>query len=372
MRNNLNNQSRFISIGLMSGTSQDGIDVGIIDTDGIEIYEIGPSLFYPYQYKFREELKRLIDNTIKEGKPTNDKAISTQLSKHHIKAMKNLISSIGEDNKFKYPDIIGFHGHTVIHSPKEGFTQQIGDCNFVANKMSLPVVGDFRVNDVINGGEGAPLTPIFHKAIFKNITCPVAVINIGGISNITWINNYNDEIVAFDLGPGNCLIDQWISTHSKEYYDKDGRIASKGKADESWLAKVLNNKFFKQSYPKSLDRAYFSLNGLDEFNLEDGAATLSLLTAKSIIYGINQCPSPPSYLYLSGGGRKNKTVVNFLRDNLSSKIVMIDELDFDGDMLEANAFAYLAVRTLKKYPITFPKTTGVKKPTLGGKIFYQN
>ena len=372
MRKNLNNLRRYISIGLMSGTSQDGIDVGIIETDGKKIYEIGPSLFYPYQESFRKDLKRLIDVSIKAGKPTKDKTVGLQLSKLHIIAMQNLISSIGIDNKFKYPDIIGFHGHTVIHSPNEGFTQQIGDSSLISKKMNLPVVGDFRANDIVNGGEGAPLTPIFHKAIFNNISYPVAVINIGGIANITWINNLEENIIAFDLGPGNCLLDEWISIYTNEYYDRNGEISSTGKINEKWLTKAFNDKFFLQSYPKSLDRGYFSFNGLSDLNLEDGAATLASFTAKSIIYGVNQCPSAPRYIYLSGGGRKNKTIISILKQNLSSKIMMIDELNFDGDMLEANAFAYLAVRSLKKYPLTFPNTTGVNEPTLGGKIFYNS
>ena len=369
MSKNLKNINRIISLGLMSGTSQDGIDVGIIETNGDKIYDIGPSLSFPYSDIFRKKLRKIINNAVNSSLPSNNNQVSVELSQLHIKAIGKLIDSLSLDNKYKNPDIIGFHGHTIIHLPEKSLTQQIGDSKYIANKLNIPVVGDFRLNDVLNGGQGAPLVPIFHKAMIQNEISPIAIINIGGISNITWIDNSNNKLIAFDMGPGNCLLDDWVVKHTDEKYDRDGIFSYSGIVNDKWVSKMMKNNFFLKLYPKSIDRSYFTSRGLSTLNFEDGAATLISLTVKSILAGINQCPRLPKYIYLSGGGRKNKTLIRELKKNCSCEILMIDEIDWDGDMLEANAFAFLAVRTLKGFPLTYPQTTGVRTPMLGGKVF---
>ena len=235
---------------------------------------------------------------------------------------------------------------------------------------NITVVSNFRENDILNGGQGAPLTPIYHQLILSKIKSklPLALINIGGISNITYIKNDN-ELVGFDTGPGNYLIDRWVKAKTKKEFDNNGLIAKSGQTNSKILKKLLKNPYYKKKFPKSLDVKEFNLKILSRLSLEDGCATLSMLTAKSICMALNSFKKKPNLVLISGGGRKNKFIIDNLKKILKCKINLIDEFSFNGDFIESQAFAYLAIRSYLNKFITFPNTTGVSKPCLGGNLF---
>ena len=240
----------------------------------------------------------------------------------------------------------------------------------MARLTNKTVVSNFRENDISNGGQGAPLAPLYHQLILNKIelNLPSAVVNIGGISNITFVDEHN-KIISFDTGPGNFLIDKWINMNTKNNYDKDGLIARSGKVDENKLNLFLIDPYYKKRFPKSLDVKDFDLQNLDNLSLQDGAATLSMLTVKSICIAVNSLKKNLNEILICGGGRKNKFILDNIKKELKTKINLIDEYDFNGDFIESQAFAYLAIRSYLKKFITFPSTTGVKKPCLGGSIF---
>ena len=351
------------TLGLMSGTSMDGIDVAAIQTDGLQAIGFGPTLFVPYPDAFKEKLNSILGST--ERTSIIDE-IEAQLTLYHVDAVKTLMV----ENSLSHDDIdaIGFHGHTILHqSPKKypvGRTWQIGDAQMLADKTGIPVVGNLRENDVAHGGEGAPLVPIFQQALCKDLPKPLAIVNIGGIANIAWIDTY--DLMAFDTGPGNALIDQWVQKHTGEPYDAGGKLASQGQIDSSILTSWLEHPYFSITPPKSLDRLDFSFSP-DGLSLEDGAATLTAFTAESIIKGISHIPHS---IFIAGGGRHNQFLMRYLQEKLSCPVKPIDILGWSSDFLESQAWAYLAKRSLKKLPITFPATTGIKEQLTGG-ISYQ-
>lgn len=347
------------TLGLMSGTSMDGIDVAAIRTDGKDSIVFGPTSFMPYNTSFKEKLQSVLGTT---KRTQNIDAIEHQLTQHHVNAVKSLISE--SKLTLEKIDAIGFHGHTILHqSPKQhpkGYTWQIGDGQMLANATGLHVVCNFRRHDVENGGEGAPLVPIFHKALCDDLESPLAIVNIGGISNLTWIDK--SDLTAFDLGPGNALIDQWIQSNTSQIFDDNGNFASQGTVHNDLLDIWLGHPYFKIKPPKSLDRLDFDFcpTGL---SLEDGAATLTAFTAECIISGL---PKMPRNIFITGGGRHNTFLLTYLQRRLGCSVKPVDDLGWNSDFLEAQAFAYLAKRSLKNLPITFPGTTGVKEPLIGG------
>ncbi|MGL4489791.1 MAG: anhydro-N-acetylmuramic acid kinase, partial [Rhizobiaceae bacterium] len=262
------------------------------------------------------------------------------------------------------------HGQTVLHRPEQGLTVQIGDGQALADALQIPVVYDLRANDMIHGGQGAPLVPVYHAALAANLSGneAVAFVNIGGISNVTFVSQGNDP-VAFDTGPGNALIDQWVQQNAGIPYDDGGRIASEGAVDEDVVAKCLAMPFFAKGPPKSLDRNDFSPELVAGMELSDGARTLSAITAQSIFVSALHAPSPPKTWIICGGGRKNAILLNHLEQLAQAKgakVIIAEEAGFDGGAMEAEAWAYLAVCSMKGLPITFPQTTGVKEPVTGG------
>jgi anhydro-N-acetylmuramic acid kinase len=265
-------------------------------------------------------------------------------------------------------DVIGFHGHTILHRPQEGRTWQIGDGALLARLCKADVVCDFRSADVAAGGEGAPLVPLFHAALAAPLARPLAVLNIGGVANVTWIGADGSEILAFDTGPGNAPIDDWAREHTGEPVDRDGALARTGRADENLVRAFLAHPYFEQTPPKSLDRddfARFRPTGLDA---AAGAATLTAMSAAAAAAAIRFLPAPPRRWLVTGGGRHNPALMDELRRRLAAPVQPVEETGWDGDALEAQAFAYLAVRTLKGFPITFPTTTGVAQPLAGGVV----
>jgi anhydro-N-acetylmuramic acid kinase len=262
--------------------------------------------------------------------------------------------------------VVGFHGHTVAHAPKRGITRQIGDGARLAARLGIDVLADFRSADVAAGGEGAPLAPYFHRALAHELDKPCAVLNLGGVGNVTWLGPEFDEIAAFDTGPGNALLDDLVQTRTGRPYDADGALAAAGRVDRSALARLLDHPFFAQHGPKSLDRDDFDAAPVADLADADAAATLAAFTARAVGLAAAQLPAPPRRWLVTGGGRRNPTLMRMLQDELQVPVASVDELGWDGDVLEAQAFAYLAVRSLRGLPLSGPSTTGVPQETCGG------
>tara|TARA_Y100000590_G_C15731461_1_gene1017181 strand:+ start:2745 stop:3845 length:1101 start_codon:yes stop_codon:yes gene_type:complete len=358
------------SLGLMSGTSLDGVDVSIIKSDGEQYLEIIDNLYLKYDIQLKSKLKKIVNlcktknQLIKATKEI--KEVEKELTLYHVNAYK----LITKKNKKIKINLIGFHGQTILHKPKKGYTIQIGDSKLLSKMTNITVVSNFRENDILNGGQGAPLTPIYHQLILSKIKSklPLALINIGGISNITYIKNDN-ELVGFDTGPGNYLIDRWVKTKTKKEFDNNGLIAKSGQTNSKILKKLLKNPYYKKKFPKSLDVKEFNLKILSRLSLEDGCATLSMLTAKSICMALNSFKKKPNLVLISGGGRKNKYIINCIKKNFYGPVKLTDDFNFNGDFIESQAFAYLAIRSYSKKFITYPSITGVRKPCTGGIIF---
>ena len=346
------------AIGLMSGTSADGVDVAYIDTDGKEFVFFGPS----QSFGFPRALKDRLINT-KVDDETNS-IIEKHLTLFHFDSIKKFMK-INHLNKHNI-DLVGFHGHTIYHNPLDRVTVQLGDGKLLAKCLEIPVINDFRSEDVKNGGEGAPLTPIFHSVLAKKLTKPVAILNIGGVANVTWVGKQIDELMAFDVGPGNAMIDDWVFSQGLGDYDKNGCIAAKGFVNADILNRYLSHDFFQQKPPKSLDRNSFSLELVKGLTIEDATATLSEFAAESVRKSQVFFPSPVTQWIVCGGGRLNGELMRMLEVKLDAPVVRSEEVGWDGDALEAQAFAFLAVRSKMKLPLSFPNTTGVKNSTVGG------
>lgn len=352
------------ALGLMSGTSLDGIDAAIIETDGYTIHAFGPSITLEYPEFVRDMIRDVISG---QGDVLATEKVITE---YHAKAVKQLLESNQMDSS--EIDVIGFHGQTIIHRPDEAITWQIGNGSLLAQQTGIDVVCDFRRMDMTLGGQGAPLVPIFHKALFHDEDLPLVVVNIGGVSNVTWIGN-NDAIMAFDTGPGNALINDYMVSNVGKNFDEGGQLAAKGKIHYHLVEAVLKDGFFAQKPPKSLDRNRFCnrefsdvINGLAT---EDAVATLSYLTARTIAFSETHFPNAPKKWIITGGGRLNLFILEELQGLVSGEVLSIDHYGFNGDDIEAQAFGYLAVRSLKHLPITFPDTTGASHAVTGGAFY---
>jgi anhydro-N-acetylmuramic acid kinase len=359
------------SIGLMSGTSGDGIDASIIKSDGEnKVYFIG-NQFIPYEEKIKIKIRSLKEKInlildLKKNKLEID-TLEREITLLHAKAVNYIIKKY-EIEKSKI-NLIGFHGHTILHKFKEKKTKQIGDGNLLSQLTKLNVINNFRQNDINNGGQGAPLVPIFHKLLKEKLKLktPILFVNIGGISNLTYIGK-DQEVISLDTGPGNFLIDKILQLKSKNKieFDKDGKIAFSGNIDKNILDSYLCDPFYDSLPPKSLDVNDFSLSPLRSLSLEDSVATLSELTSLTIVNALNFFKIKPNEIILCGGGRKNKYL--FKRIKKLSKILTnnIDEYEMNGDFIESQAFAYIAIRSFLKKSISYPETTGVSKPCTAG------
>jgi len=348
------------AIGLMSGTSLDGIDAALIRTDGVDRVETGAFLFIPYEPGFRDRLRAVL------GGKGDVAAVERDLTDRHADAIHRLLDKAGL--AAGAVDLIGFHGHTILHAPERRLTWQIGDGSRLAERTGIPVVNDFRGADVAMGGQGAPLVPIYHRALASGLDRPLAVLNIGGVANVTWLGMGDDEVLAFDTGPGNALIDDWVLRHTGRPYDADGALAAAGRADSAILNRLLAHPYFAARPPKSLDRDAWSADAGAGLSLEDGAATLADFTARSIAKALDHLPAAPRRWLVTGGGRRNGTLMRRLADLLDVPVLPVDGLGWDGDALEAQAFAYLAVRSRLGLPLSFPGTTGVPVPLAGGRF----
>ncbi len=360
------------AIGLMSGTSMDGIDVAMIETDGQAVLRRGPGFTYPYSEAFREHLREAIAAaraiTRRNERTGVLRVAENYLTDLHAEAVAHFI----EDTKSSRDeiDVIGMHGHTVLHAPERRLTVQIGDGARLAQATGIPVVHDMRAADVAAGGQGAPLVPVYHQALAIQLgKRPMAFVNIGGVANVTFIGR-NGELVAFDTGPGNALLDDWMRAKASVAYDADGETALNGRINEIVLTDALASHYFAEPPPKSLDRGAFDIRMCARLGLADGAATLAAFTARSIARAREHFPEEPALWVVAGGGRRNRAIMTALAARVENAVVPVEAVGLDGDALEAEAWGYLAVRTLVGLPLTFPGTTGVSEPTPGGVVVH--
>ena len=347
------------ALGLMSGTSLDGIDAALVTTDGRAAVETGPAITVPYEERMRDLIRDCLGGAGPMAR------VEEELTELHAEAVRRFLA----EHPVGPLDIIGFHGQTILHRPREGRTVQLGDGALLARRTGVDVVCDFRSADVAAGGEGAPLVPVYHAALAASLERPLAVLNLGGVANVTWLGPGVEEMLAFDTGPGNALVDDWVRRHTGEPFDRDGALALAGRADERWVARFLGHPYFARRPPKSLDRDEFQAFVPEHLMPADGAATLVAMTAAGVSAALRHLPLPPRRWLLGGGGRRNPAIAAALRRVLGAPVEPVEAVGWDGDALEAQAFGYLAVRSLLGLPLSFPGTTGVKTPMPGGRLF---
>lgn len=378
------------TIGLMSGTSLDGVDAAWLETDGERIAAFGPALTLPYDDRLRADLRRILSLA-----PTLDpadrrlKMVEARLTEYHVRA----VAALGRE-----ADLIGFHGQTILHQPEHRRTWQIGNAEELAWRTGVQVAWDFRSADVAAGGQGAPLVPAYHAALARDLPKPLAVLNLGGVGNVTWIGAQSNaggpagagagadhggptgggagaggSLVAFDTGPGNGPLDDWVARHTGERFDRDGALARTGRVDPTVLDSLLAHPYFARPAPKSLDRLDFAAalraSGLDALSAADGAATLVAFTAQAV--ALAPLPAPPLRWLVTGGGRHNPAIMAALRGALRVPVEPVEAVGWDGDALEAQCFGFLAARVAAGQPISFPGTTGAPQPMTGGRLTTQ-
>ena len=350
------------TIGLMSGTSLDGVDAAWLDTDGETVAGFGPAVTIPYDDGLRTDLRRILDlaPSLDPHDPRLQSAVA-RLTAYHVQA----VAALGRD-----AEVIGFHGQTILHQPQWHRTWQVGDAHALARDTGMLVAHDFRTADVAAGGHGAPLVPVFHAALARDLPKPLAVLNIGGVANVTYIGRDEAALIAFDTGPGNGPLDDWVRQHTNASFDRDGHLSGSGQVDQTVLTRLLAAPYFTKPAPKSLDRLDFSAalanSGLHALSPADGAATLAAFTAAAVAAA--RFPEAPRRWLICGGGRHNPTIMAALQDQLSAPVDPVEAVGWDGDALEAQCFGFLAARVVRGLPLSLPGTTGVPHPMPGGQL----
>lgn len=351
------------AIGLMSGTSMDGIDIAIIESDGNGVSKRGAFATYPYAASLRKQLLDIIGH--KPDESDGIAAIARDVTDAHAEAVEDFLGRAGIERASV--DLVGFHGQTVFHDPDNGITCQLGDGARLSKSLGIDVVSDFRSADVAAGGQGAPFAPLYHAALAASIEPPLGILNLGGVGNLTWISA-DGGIIAFDTGPANALVDDWMLRHTGAAMDEDGKSARQGTVNDAALAALLDNPYFAAAYPKSLDRDHFDASPVEALSLEDGAATLIAFSAEAVGLAQAMLPSPPTRWVVTGGGRHNPVMMAALRRILDCPVEPVEAVGWSGDAIEAQAFAYLAVRSVYGLPLSLPSTTGVSEPMTGGVV----
>ncbi|UUX50843.1 anhydro-N-acetylmuramic acid kinase [Nisaea acidiphila] len=355
------------AIGLMSGTSMDGVDAALIESDGEGSVRRCGFYSLPYSDAFRSRLKAVL------GMPGDHTVLARELTERHAEAVEGLLR--GGAWPLDDIDVIGFHGQTVLHEPEIRRTLQIGAPELLAKVTGRPVVFDLRIADVAAGGEGAPLVPVYHRALTRMLGATVAVLNLGGVANVTWIDGSDgagpEEMLAFDTGPANALIDDFVRERRGARCDEGGALAAAGRVDGDRLAGLLDDPYFVRQPPKSLDRDHFAAKAaqaVEGMTDADGAALLTAFSAAAVALAAQWFPHPVERWIVCGGGRHNETLMKELTERLGAPVIPADDLGWDGDAVEAEAFAYLAIRSLQGKPLTFPGTTGAPEPLTGGTL----
>ena len=352
------------ALGFMSGTSGDGVDTSVISSNGKDTINIRYNRFDPYPKSLSKKIHRVKESI---SKMQDLLKYSSEIDKLELEITDFHIDIAIKATKEVDYDLIGFHGHTIYHNTEEKISKQIGHGDNLSKLTNKDVVYNFRQNDIKNGGEGAPLSPIYHLALIKSlfnenkVKIPISILNIGGIANITEIDK-DFKISSIDIGPGNCLIDKWIRKNSDKFFDENGTLADKGKTDKFIFDQYLDNYYYsKVNSKRSLDTNDFDISFAKGLSLENGTTTITDLTSELLSkkIGIND-------IYICGGGRKNKYLINSLKKKINNKLHFIDDLNIDGDYIESQAFAFLAIRSYLGLPISFPSTTNCKKPSIGG------
>jgi anhydro-N-acetylmuramic acid kinase len=346
----------------MSGTSVDGVDVALIETDGEKVRSAGAFLTVPYA----DEARRRIRAAFGADAPNDaTRAAERAVTEAHVDAVRQWSRESG--TALSTLDLVGFHGQTITHRPERRFTWQIGDGAALARALGVRVVSDLRTADVRAGGQGAPLVPVYHAALAHGLPKPLAVVNVGGVANVTWIGA-DGALLAFDTGPGNGPIDDWCARRAGLRFDRDGALAAAGKVDRARVERFSEHRYFALAPPKSLDRGDFGDGWAEGLSVADGAATLTRGTARAIALAARHFPAPVTQWVISGGGARNPALLKAIAEETRGKVVTADSLGWNGDALEAQAFAFLAVRSLRGLPISFPGTTGVPRPLTGGRV----
>lgn len=354
------------AIGLMSGTSFDGVDVALVETDGERIERFGPSGYRAYRPDERAILAKALKDAVavaeRRERPGVLEEAEDIVTQAHAEAVEAFVGEHGGD-----AEIVGFHGQTVLHRPHQGLTVQIGDGAALARRLGLPVVYDFRAADVAAGGQGAPLAPTIHPVLTRDLDVqrPLAVLNLGGVGNVTFIGE-DGALVAFDTGPANALMDDRLFRETGQSFDRDGAIAASGRVNEGVVAALMAHPYFGKAPPKSLDRNAFDASPTEALPLADALATLAAFTAASVASAVPHLPKPPATWIVAGGGARNPTMMGMLRERLGGDVRSADDVGLSSDALEAQAFAVLAVRSYLGLPLTYPGTTGAPWPLTGG------
>jgi anhydro-N-acetylmuramic acid kinase len=363
-------------LGFMSGTSLDAVDMAIIETDGREILGFGPCGERKMTEATRAAVLRATDDargwTRGTRRPSSFAVASWAVAQEHIHAAREFL----HDNHVRASslDLIGFHGQTVLHERPSGGelgrTVQLGEAGMLAKGLNLPVAYDFRTADVAAGGQGAPLAPVYHAALVRQagLTPPLAILNLGGVANITLITNDESALFAFDTGPANGLLDLYVQSRTDLRCDENGRLAARGRVHDMALSVLLNHPYFRETGPKSLDRYDFSLDLVSHLSVEDACATLVAFTAKTVALGVQAYSPKPVRMIASGGGRHNPVLLNAIRIETNLVVDSAEDAGWRGDAVEAEAFAFLAARCKLGLPISYPGTTGVPEPMTGGQI----
>ncbi len=351
------------ALGLMSGTSMDGLDAAALLTDGVAIRGFGPSLFLPFAAELRAQIRA---------------ALGVWPGQADLGALEAALRGVAAEAVLRFPScrLVGTHGQTLAHDPGAARTHQLGDGTALARATGRTVVWDFRTADVASGGEGAPLVPVYHHALARmlGLDAPAAFLNLGGVGNVTWVEPRTADparaLLAFDTGPGNALIDDLVHARGAGARAEGGALALRGRPDEAVVAEVLADPYFARPAPKSLDRNHFAwaAERVAGLALEDAAATLAMVTAATVAAAVRHMPEPPARWLVAGGGRHNAAIMRMLAAHSNAPVEPVEAAGLDGDFIEAQAFAYLAVRIARGLPTSFPATTGARLPVAGGRV----
>jgi anhydro-N-acetylmuramic acid kinase len=357
------------AIGVISGTSMDGIDVALIRSDGEARVEPGPGATYPYPDEVKRALREIIAHPARAREPLGD--LERAVTDAHVDAVHAFLAQYSIDRAGVA--LVGLHGQTILHRPREGFTRQLCDGARAASRLGIDVIADFRSADVAAGGEGAPLAPLYHAAISGGLPRPLMILNWGGVGNVTYLGA-EGEIIAFDTGPANALLDDFVARRRGVSHDEGGALAASGRVDKEMVRRFMLDLYFALPAPKSLDRNHFHriAEAVDTLDDADGAATLAAFTVEATAAALQRVGAAPRRWLVGGGGRRNLALMRALADRLAASVEPIETIGYDGDVIEAQCFAYLALRARRGLPISLPTTTGVPAPTTGGVFWPAN